>query len=282
MKKILLATTLLAATAGYASAEVAVSGSARMGIIYDGFTDDAAFSSRVRIKFAATGTTDGGLSFGATVRNDQIGTGGTSNGDSTVFISGAFGSLTMGDTGNASDDLVGQVSGIGYGPGKLDGAADVKLLDDAVKTAVYYKYTSGALTFGLGSGQTTDDYKSIAVAYDAGSFQVAVGYEDDGFDNVTSLKGTATFGAATVKVKVADDSRRDDMGYALSVDYAASPALTVTGFYADTKKLTGGVDIDANYGIGASYDLGGGAKVKGGVASVNGETAADFGVTMDF
>lgn len=285
MKKILLATTLLAATAGYASAEVAVSGSARMGLIYNG--TDAAFSSRVRIGFAGTGTTDGGLTFGASMRADQSGGNSTdtgeTNGSSTVYISGAFGTLTMGDTGNAVDDIVGQVSGIGYGPGLLDGAADVSMLDNAIKTAVYYKYTAGAFTVGVGAGQVNaaNDYKSIAVGYAAGAFSVGLGYEDDGTDNVVSAKGTGTFGPATVKVKIADSTRPafPDLGYAVSVDYAMG-AATITGFYADNNK------VDAQYGIGAAYDLGGGAAVKGGVGSVvvggTSETVADLGVTMSF
>ena len=119
MKKVLLATSALMLVAGAAAAEVAVSGSARMGVVYNG--TDAEFSSRVRINFDASGETDGGLAFGASTRADQfsgnnatLGSGGTTNGDSTVFISGAFGKLTMGDVGGAADALVGQVSGVGY------------------------------------------------------------------------------------------------------------------------------------------------------------------------
>ena len=75
MKKVLLATSVLAMTAGFASAEVTVSGTARMGVIADFGDADPAFTSRVRIIFTASGETDSGLSFGATVRNDQSGVG---------------------------------------------------------------------------------------------------------------------------------------------------------------------------------------------------------------
>ncbi len=106
MKKVLLATSILAGTAGLASAEIALSGSARMGITYadDGVNTTTAFSSRVRIVFTASGETDGGLAFGASMRADQTAATATTlavrrpnNGDSTVYISGAFGKLTMGD-----------------------------------------------------------------------------------------------------------------------------------------------------------------------------------------
>ncbi len=303
MKKILLATTLIAATTGYAAAEVAVSGSARMGVTYDdAAVNQMQFSSRVRVVFTMSGETDGGLTFGASVRADQsggngaktsvsagpdnipgtaddvtttVGNTGETNGDSTVYLSGAFGKITMGDTGNAPDSLVGQVSGIGYGPGALDGAADLAFLGGNSATGVMYEYSAGAITFGIGTGQVgnTSNYMSAAVKYSTDAFSVALGYEDSSAGNVVSLLGSATFSGATVKAKVSDSSA--GTGMALSVDYAISGA-TVTAFYADDNAP------EANFGIGAAYDLGGGASVVGGVGSVAGRTVADLGVKMSF
>ncbi|MEY4984320.1 MAG: hypothetical protein RIR62_2586 [Pseudomonadota bacterium] len=275
MKKILLATTLLAGTAGFAAAEgVSVSGSARMGVIWNE-TDGADFSSRTRVSFSGAGETDGGLSFGFSVRADQSGQGNTANGDSTVFISGAFGKITMGDAGNAPDSLVGQVSGIGYGSGALDGAADVGFLGGNTATGVSYEYSAGAVTVALGTGQVGSDYGSVAVKYAGDTYSVALGYEDDGAENMLSVLGSVTLGSATVKAKAANASDLDDTSYALSVDYAMG-AATLTAFYSDDNAE------DANYGIGAAYDLGGGASLKGGVGSVAGENAADLGVTFSF
>ena len=62
MKKILLATAMIAASAGFAAAEVTLSGDARMGIVSDG--GDLAFSSRARVKFTLSGESDGGVAFG--------------------------------------------------------------------------------------------------------------------------------------------------------------------------------------------------------------------------
>ena len=269
MKKILLATTLLAATTGFAAAEVAVSGSARMGITYDGL--DFAYSSRVRVKFDLTGETDGGLSFGASVRNDQLGNGGIANGDSTVFISGAFGKLTMGDVSGAADALVGQTSGVGYGPN--DGAHEIGFLG-AEKTAVYYEYSTGALTFGLGAGQVGSDDFSVGAKYSADVFAVAIGYEDNGVDNQTSVSGSATFGAATVKVRASDGSAFAETAFSVSLDYAMD-ALVVTAVYTDF----GASDI---IGLGAAYDLGGGAAVKAGILDDGTDTVGDIGITMSF
>ncbi len=288
MKKILLATTLIAASTGYAAAEVTVSGAARMGVVMhndlDGLSTDAQFSSRVRIIFTATGETDNGLSFGASVRNDQSGVGNTANGDSTVYLSGAFGKVTMGDTGNAADALVGQVSGVGYtGLGDLN---EIAWLSKST-TGVMYEYSAGAVTFGLGAGQTnTNDFVSAAVKYSTDAYAVALGYESNDAADQLSLLGSATFSGATVKAKIVDNSELVDLQYALSVDYTMN-GIGLTAFYADALNTTAGhVNEDlqtTRYGIGASYDLGGGASVLGGIAREEGtDTVAEVGVTMSF
>jgi outer membrane protein OmpU len=284
MKKILLATAAIAATTGYAAAEgVTVTGSARMGLVYDG--NDTVFSSRVRVKFEMMGTTDGGLEFGASVRADQSGQGNDANGDSTVYIKGAFGKLTMGDVGGAADALVGQVSGVGYGPN--DSLQEIGYIGTD-KTAVYYEYSSGALTFGAGVGQTTgaNENYNVAVKYATDAFSVALGYEDSATDKQITLGASATFGAATVKAHVSD---RDSLNtaWALSVDYVTG-ASTITAFYTDfgDDGVTVGEDTE-HVGLGVAYDLGGGASVKAGVVrqmnSVSADaTFADVGVTMSF
>jgi outer membrane protein OmpU len=275
MKKILLATSVLAATTGFAAAEVTVSGSARMGLVYDSISGETLFSSRVRVKFNMVGTTDGGLEFGAEVRADQSGQGNTNNGDSTVYISMNGLKLTMGDVGGAADALVGQTSGVGYGPN--DGLHEIGFIG-TTKTAVYAEYTTGALTFGLSSGQLVagGEELSVAVKYATDAYSVALGYEDAGGGvDALHLAGSATFGAATVKARITDAGAVTP--YSLSVDYAAG-ATTVTAFYTDFD------NGNEHIGLGAAYDLGGGASVKGGVVRSTGlsETFADIGIVMSF
>ncbi len=289
MKKILLATSALVMVAGAASAEVALSGSARMGLIHDG--EDTYLTSRVRVVFTMSGETDTGLSFGASVRNDQIGNGnntgfptGTANGDSTVYISGAFGKLTFGDVDSAANALVGHVSGVG-----LTGLGDWNELRylGHEKTAALYEYSAGALTFGLSAGQiegtdaltTNDDAMSIAIKYAADAYSVALGYETTDFADHIALGASATFGAATVKFVASDtDIAGDPTQYALSVDYAMG-ATTLTAFATDEGDVN-------NIGLGASYDLGGGAKVVGGIVNVDDpsvdDTIADVGLSFTF
>ncbi len=288
MKATVLATSALALIASAASADITLSGSARMGLTYfnDGTDSATVFSSRVRIGFTASGETDSGLTFGASMRADQSGgnADGTFNNDSTVYISGAFGRLTMGDVNGASDALVGQVAGVGYGPN--DALQEIAFLGSH-KTAIYYEYSDGGLTFGLGSGQLIDGDRtySIGVKYATDTFSVALGWESDSFtaEKRISLGGSANFGAATVKGRVTDSSDDDrDRTYALSVDYTTG-ATTLTAFYANF----GNTLLDFSFpdpflsedtkhiGIGATYDLGGGAKVAGGLVRQNNDDAED-------
>jgi outer membrane protein OmpU len=257
MKKVLLATSALVMFAGAAAAEVTVSGTGRMGVVYTngdlsvGVGDDveAAFSSRIRIIFTASGETDGGLTFGASVRNDQSGVGNTENGDSTVFISGAFGKITMGDTGNASDSILGQVSGVGYtGIGDWN---EIGFIGRDI-TGAQYEYSADAYSIGLA-------------------------YEENDADSQITAMGSATFGGATVKLKIVDRDSAADTAAALSVDYTTG-ALTITAFATDNVDF-GGTDT---LGLGASYDLGGGAAMVGGVVDNGTDTLADLGLTFSF
>lgn len=273
MKKVLIASTALILVAGAAAAEVKVSGSARMGVVYDG--SNAGFSSRVRINFDASGETDGGLSFGASVRNDQSGVGNTANGDSTVFVSGSFGKLTMGDVSGAADALVGQVSGVGYEG--LNDNNEIGFLG-ATKTAAYYEYATGSLTFGLGMSQpNTDGGYTVGVKYAAGNYTAALGYETNDLDSQISVKGTAKFGAFGLAARVSQRDLSPETAIALSADYTMG-ATTLTAFAVQNRDF---VSQDT-FGLGASYDLGGGAAFKGGVVDDGTNTIADMGVTFSF
>tara|TARA_B100002051_G_scaffold276163_1_gene322857 strand:- start:2198 stop:3172 length:975 start_codon:yes stop_codon:yes gene_type:complete len=82
-----------------------------MGVVYNG--SDWNFSSRIRVSFTASGTTDGGLEFGGSVRADQA-TAATNGTAASVYISGAFGKLSMGDVVGASEALFGDFYEVGY------------------------------------------------------------------------------------------------------------------------------------------------------------------------
>ena len=307
MKKLLLATTMLMTAGSYAAADVSVSGDGRMGVVStDGTTS---FSSRMRIKFSGSGTTDGGLSFGGSFRAaDVVGTADTGTGEVTladdpdeepdgtadtgdgavskptndgtsgsVYISGPFGKITMGDTGNAVDSLVSNVSAVGYGASSLDGAQELGLLDSADKEGVSYNLSISGATVEVGTGQLDgeNEYYSVAVAYAFGGINAAIGYESDAADTQTKAAFSAKVGPATVKVALADRDSNADIGYAVSADFAMAGAA-VTAYYANDNA------DEANMAVGVSYDLGGGAVFKSGVGTVDSDTVADAGLNFSF
>jgi outer membrane protein OmpU len=285
MKKILLATTVFAGFAGVASAEVTLSGDARMGVIYSEQFDSMDFTSRARVAFALSGESDSGLSFGASFGADNAG-GAAGGSAGSVYISGAFGKLSMGDVDSAIKAAVGQVSGVGLtGLGYQNEVAHGGLTVSATDpSGALYEYTTGGFTLYVSAmdGYTNvvvpvaaPSVYGIAAKYAAGNYTVAIGYEDKAGAEETSVGGSAVFGATTVKAVYADVNGAAD--YALSVDYTTG-ATTITGFVHD-----GDLVLNTAYGLGASYDLGGGAKVVGGIVSdTAGFMRADVGVSMAF
>jgi outer membrane protein OmpU len=294
MKKILLATTLLAGFAGVASAQdaagVTLSGDARMGIIDDFGSDGAVFTSRARVKFTLAGTTDGGLEFGAEFRADNAGSGddGAEEGlAGKVFIKGGFGTLSMGDVDGAALAAVGHVDGVGL-TGLSDTNESVFLSQSDLDESILYEYSTGNLAFYASASQREEavDVLSIAVKYSTDAFAVALGYEtaDLGAADVDHLiiGAETTFSNVTLKARygtLGGDADGDQM--AVSATYAMD-AISATIFYNDEDEFNG----TTSYGIGGSYDLGGGASVKGGYANVDlgatSEDAFDLGIAMEF
>ena len=109
-------------------------------------------------------------------------------------------------------------------------------------------------------------------------FAVSLGYEDIG--NVDHVIGgaAAMFNGVTVTAIYGTASDIDFDQYGLSAVYEMD-ALKVSAFYKEED--LGAVNRDF-FGLGASYDLGGGASVAGGVVDADGNTLADLGVNFSF
>jgi outer membrane protein OmpU len=286
MKKILLATSALVLTAGFASAaEVTLSGDARMGILDDFGATGPVFNSRARVTFTLSGESDSGFSFGASFRADNAGASvdeGAEIGQAgKVFVSGAFGTLSMGDVDSAANAAVGHVNGVGYtGLGDLN---ESTFIGGGTKESILYEYSAGAFTGYLSAGQreVAAETWSVAAKYAAGNFTVSLGYEDNdaGTDHV--IAGVdATFSSITLKARYGQASGAiDGDQWALSATYSAN-GLGVTAFMTDDSEL-GGAEA---WGLGGTYDLGGGASFAAGYSS--NETAdtdaIDVGLNFSF
>jgi len=287
MKKLLLASTALVLSAGVASAQgVALSGDARMGITYNSAlaTDKARFTSRARVTFTLSGETDGGLAFGGSFRADNA-AGAAAGTAGSVFISGDFGKLTMGDTAGAAQFVIGHVDGVGLtGLGDHNETFYVGNNTDqspglftASRPTARYEYSMDGFTFAVShTNPVGTTAHSVAVGYKMDGYSVGVAYEGrnlaGGVNWSQILVGvSAEFEGITAKANYGRASsglgapKRDQYQLSLAGTFDAT---TVTAYYA---RNYGGAQ---SAGVGASYDLGGGASIVGGIVRTNTRPAA--------
>lgn len=324
MKKVLFATSALVMSAGFAAAEVAISGDGRMGVIYDG--EDIQFASRARVKFTMTGETDAGLSFGASFRVDQEDNNNTYRAASygnrgVVWISGSYGKLSMGDPVGAAEAVHGDLYEVGYTEGAF--AYDIEELNylvgdgenrDQGPTALY-EYSINNISFfasftdgvardwsdvtrgtyddtDFDGDAATDSAYSLAVKYDGGNFFGGLSYSDNGDVEELGLSLGGSFNNIEGKLVYLDYDADDvvialDKTIGLSVAYEMD-AWTVGGFWRrdDYNAVEVSCDDDScdSFGIGAEYDLGGGATLAGGIIDSDylEDTVADLGVKFKF
>ena len=201
MKKVLFATTALIASAGIASAQgVALSGSAEMGII-GGDGVETQFWNDVDVRFTMSGETDNGLSFGTAVDLDEAGNLGNEedNIGVAVFLSGNFGTVTLGDTDGALDRVMQDASTAGN-PGSID--------DSETSHSGYVGSFGDGFDFTAGGGESFGDNQILRYEYSFGDFLFAVSYEQPGDEN-NATPGLVTAGSG-------------DGNYALGVRYSGS------------------------------------------------------------
>lgn len=328
MKKILFASTALIASAGIAAADVTVIGDGYMGVGYgdgnfvgaDGSESDYAFVRDLDFRFVGTGESDSGLVFGAYVdADDASGAQGFFGWRGETFVSGDFGTLSMGDTGGAAEAVVGDLAGVGLtGLGDFNetlfllGASAVSCDDMGENCGngplALYEYNTGAISLALGLND--DEGWSVGAGYDGGMWTVGLGYESITagseivfYDNngvvlgattdvdITSLVGQAsvTFDAITLKGVYGQfdpdgEDNIDQYGVSASGTWGA---VTAKGYY---RALESDGDTIQFYGIGAEYDLGGGLALEAGLQGTDDEdlaggdtnTQADFGLSFVF
>lgn len=284
MKKVLFATSALVALSGAAYAEVAVTGDGRMGLVWDG--EDAQFSSRARVRFNLSGETDSGLSFGGAFRVDQENfsaapsSRSAANGTAgSVFISGTFGKLSMGDVVSAAEAAIGDLPEIGYTSGTFAGdpeEIDYLTGDGANErqgpTALYeYTFNGVNLFASLSDGSerfcdgtvgrlACDDYAgddetdiafSLAAGYEFGAYSVGLAYSEFGDANEIILGGTAAIDAFKVKAF-----------YASYDDRVVGNEIVGDDDFGDFD-LPAGATYDKSYGLGVEYALANGVGLQG-------------------
>lgn len=284
MKKILLATTILGLSAGYAAADISWSASAAAGVASapgegsEGSMGEFVTYSSMKIGVKGSAETDGGLTFSSamdTTRGTVYNTGGDlgdgfeyksgSFGMPTISIGGAFGTVTFSDDNiDFFDDH--------------HGGGDVK-----------YVGTFGAITLGAVSDIDDGDY-SVQLGYSADGLAVSMDTEVDSttfpsydtnnnpimVDEANSYNASVayTVGAITGKISTSESEVTVvKLSYAAdaisaSVELDDEDFYTVTAGYS-ANGLTIGVETDSGEytKVTGSYDLGNGLSLQAGADS---------------
>ena len=307
MRKLLIASTALVATAGMAAADISMSGYAEIGMRDGGGTVGVEMHNDMDIGFKLSGASDNGLTFGASIDLDEVSNGIASTGGSqAVHVSGAFGTLTMGDTDGALDKVnaeVGMLTAIaddhtshaGYNGGAGLDSGDI------------LRYDTSAAGFGISAsigqddGATNNDVMGYGLTTTLGTVALSVGYQTDNTQDITAVSAKTTVGGLTLTANYSEatmDATAAVAAVSASITAATATAvafnvLAVTSLAAidNSYEHTGlglgytvsGVNLSANYGsydyddgsqadgfgLAANYSLGGGATVMVGYGSGN-------------
>jgi len=289
MKKVLFATTALIATAGVASADISISGDGRMGIVNTEATgnndNETQFNSRIRFTLTASGTTDAGLSFGGSARADNA-SGAAAGTAGSVYVSGEFGKITMGDVGSAHESATGDLAGVGY----TMSANEMGYAGGGDDEGVAWSYSVDNLTLYASMGQpqasSANNESGFGLSYSMAGVTLGVGTADDGTTEETSASIRASVAGVGITAIVID--RDNDTSVSgetgLSVSYAVDSNLSVAAFTRSTENV-GAADRDYT-GVGFSMNLGGGATLAGGYTQGGGGSnsldAMDLGLKFAF
>jgi outer membrane protein OmpU len=301
MKKVLFATSALVASAGFAAADVSLSGSAEMGIVGGDRYDQTQFWTHVDVNFSLSGTTDNGLTFGASVDLDEADNiNGDGNDGVAVFISGGFGTLTMGDTDGGFD---GGMSEVPTGSGSINdsetwhagfngnGGLDGTYNDDQILT---YSHSVGALGFAVSielddtAGVNDDPVIGLGLRYSMGDLGIGLGYQSTGTaagvdTEIMGVSLSYAMGDMAMGLNYSalstDGWTEDQVHVGVGVSYSMD-AITVGVNWGQTDGIGGDAVAESDgFGLSAGYNLGGGASILVGYGSQSVTTSG--GVTTD-
>jgi len=256
MKKVLLATSALTLSAGFASADVSMSGTGGAGVFGASGADLSVYSG-VDLGFSLSGASDTGMTFSASV---------DMGGGQTLDV-GDF-ELDTQDMG--TDDNTSVTIGVAGVTIELsqDGIDD--LYDDDIAGDIGISGAMGDLTYSVVTGLEDADPTSLSIGYSAGAISGSVATSDEGDASTVSV--SYAMGDITVSVE-ADTDRTGADTNTTTLSYAMSDGMTIS-----VEESEGVVEASVAYSSGAisvgvtaddattesweatmAYDLGGGA-----------------------
>ena len=259
MKKVLLATSALTLSAGFASADVSMSGTGGAGVFGAAGADLSVYSG-VDLGFSLSGASDTGMTF------------------STSIDMGAGPTLDVGDFELDTQDMgtdATPVISIGVAGVTITMAQDDidDLYDDDIGGDIGVSGAMGDLTYSIVTGLEDSDPTSISIGYSAGAISGSVVSSDSGdAEDASTVSVSYAMGDITVSVE-ADTDRTGADTSTTTISYAMSDGMTVS-----VEESEGVVEGSVSYSSGAisvgvtandatneeweatmAYDLGGGA-----------------------
>jgi outer membrane protein OmpU len=305
MKNLLIATTALVATAGFAAADVTLSGAANVGVLNNGDAGAETFMyNNVTATAAMSGETDGGLTFGASISfragdNVDLDVGDLQDNPALVGVAAEGDNAATGQLADQLSDInLGNIYVSGdFGKLTFDQNGIDNLMDDGFAHDVSFAGTFGALAVSA-----TANIDGGAQAADGGDFSVKLAYSADGLsasvvtddssdydatvgyalnDMITASVNYDTDGQAAgseTTVKVAYSSNGVSASLAM-MDEDINEWAVALGYAANGMAINVAVDDGGSEDLTVSYDLGGGMTIN---AATN-ETGAFFvGSKMTF
>ncbi len=259
MKKVLLATSALTLSAGFASADVSMSGTGGAGVFGANGADLSVYSG-VDLGFSLSGASDNGMTFSASL---------DMGGGHTLDV----GDFEL-DTQDMGTDATPVIS-IGVAGVTITMAQDDidDLYDDDIGGDIGVSGAMGDLTYSIVTGLEDSDPTSISIGYSAGAISGSVVSSDSGdAEDASTVSVSYAMGDITVSVE-ADTDRTGADTSTTTISYAMSDGMTVS-----VEESEGVVEGSVSYSSGAisvgvtandatneeweatmAYDLGGGA-----------------------
>jgi outer membrane protein OmpU len=256
MKKVLLATSALTLSAGFASADVSMSGTGGAGVFGANGADLSVYSG-VDLGFALSGASDNGMTFSASL----------DMGGGQTLDAGDF-ELDTQDMG--VDDNVSVTIGVSGLTIVLSQNGVDDLYDDDKAGDIGISGAMGDLTYSVTTGLEDDDPTSLSVGYTAGAISGSVATSDDG--DASNVSISYAMGDITISAESDTDRTGADTS-SVTVSYAMSDGMTVSlensedvnevSIAYSSGAISVGVSADdaatESWEATMAYDLGGGA-----------------------
>jgi outer membrane protein OmpU len=281
MKKILLASTALVATTGFAAAEMTWSGSANVGMKYSD-SGTTTIHEEIDLGMSATGETDGGIGWAVEMGLDsnvsdsaetQAADGGS------VSLSGDFGTIKVGNVSTAGTSI--GLPDVGFDTIGIDDAAELGRNAATASASMDVRWTYSMDDIALDvSTDTSNDDMAASVKWSSGSLAIGISHAAAGATggataNAMSI-GTSVGGfAVNVMAATNSASAKDSVGMSASMPMDGLGTVTFVTGSNDT-------DAKASWGLGFSKALGGGATLAGAFGSANDNNKADLGINLSF